>query len=64
MQLSVWVFNSLPTTLSELAEMSEVQCFVYVRILDGPLVSPFMVLAPPPPQEAANAAVLVLQSIF
>lgn len=53
----------MPTTLSELAEVSEVLSIVYVRIHDGPLVSPFMVL-PPSPQDAAKEAVLVLQSIF
>lgn len=64
MNLSMWVFCSLPT-LSEKADVSQVQCIVYVKLHYGPLTSPFMVFPPtPPPQEAAKAAELVLQSIF
>lgn len=59
----LWLL-SLPATLSEQAQVSEVQCIVYVRIHDGPLTSPFMALSPHPPQEAAKVAVLALQSIF
>lgn len=39
---------SLPITLFELPEVSEVQCIVYVRIYDGPLASPLMLLPPAP----------------
>lgn len=55
---------SLPLLLSKLAVVSQVQCIEYVRIHDGPLASPFTVLPLYPSQEAAKAAVLVLQSIF